>query len=302
MAVLTDAILAQLGSAVRKASLVVTHQGQDISEIVTPSLTSLTYRESFRDDQLADIAEIEIADPEAKFRLTHSFKGKQKITLSIILENWNASSTMRKDCGVMYLTAIEITQDKSAGTRIKLTASSINPASSFRLERKSAAWSNTTLKAIAGQIATANQFVLKWTPKDNPAVSRADQHDMSDAFLLKRLCSEHDFSFKIINQNLWIQSNEETEAQAPIGVITAPSPTYIGGLNGSGLINWEYRRDAEDVFRDCTVSVKDPKTGKTVTQSTTDPNQPGPGPKLILHSNVHHGATDEDEDIDPIDF
>jgi hypothetical protein len=296
---LPDSIVDAL-SAVRKAYPIVTYQGTDVSTVFQPSLTELVYKESFKDNQLSDTIEIGLADPEGLFRQTWSLATAQTIALSLVMENWNGpgSGTIQKNCGTMYITSVQMRQDKSAGTTIRLTCSSIPPNSSFRLEKKSQAWSNTTLQAIAGQIATANALTLQWNPTTNPQIARADQHDHSDAYMLQKLCSENDFSFKVVNNVLWIRSNEDVESSGAVGTITCPTSADPGGLNGSGIIRWEFKEATEDCnYSGCTVSTKDNVTGRTVTQTTADPNQTGPGPHLVYHYDPHTGALRSEEGI-----
>jgi hypothetical protein len=217
------------------------------------------------------------------------------------MENWNGpgSGTIKKDCGTMFITAVQMHSEKSKGTTIKLTCSSIAPNTSMRLEKKSHAWAQTTVSGIAGQVASDNGWSLKYLPSTDPKIDRADQHDHSDAFMLKKICSENDFSYKVVNGVLWVRSNEDVEAQSAIGTIVCPSPTDIGGLNGSGITSWEYRENTEDCsYGSCVASVKDNKTGKTVTETAKKPDDPNqypahqPGnPVLIHHGDLHDGAT-----------
>jgi hypothetical protein len=290
---LGDSVLSQL-SAVRKVSLNVTLGGQDISSVLGPSLVSLSYHEAYKDEQLADSLEMTIADPEGKFRLTFTLATQQQITLSITVQNWAGpgSGSITKNCGIFYVTNVRIHTNKSQGTTISLSCSSINPSTSFRLERKSAAWSQTTVSGVAGQIATDNGWTLKFLPASDPASTRIDQHDHSDAYMLRKLCSENDFSFKIVSNTLWIRDNQEVEKQAPIGTIVAPTPDNVGGLNSSGIIDWSYSESTEDcAYADCVVSVKNNKSGKTVTQTTADPNATAPVPHLKYHYNEHGDLT-----------
>ncbi len=292
---LSDSLLAQLGAGVRRAYPVITFNDQDVSAVVFPSLIGLDYRESYKDDQMSDMITIDLADPEGLFRLTWTLGATKPLSLKLVMENWNGpgSGTISKDCGTMFITAITMHSDKSKGTTIKLTCSSIAPNTSMRLEKKSHAWAQTTASAIAGQVASDNGWSLKYLPKTDPQITRADQHDHSDAYMLKKICSENDFSYKVVNGTLFVRSNEDVEAQASIGTIVCPTPTNVGGLNGSGLLSWEFRENTEDCsYADCTVSVKNNKSGKTVEGTASDPNHPGPMPHLVYHHDIHGNVTD----------
>ncbi len=292
---ISDSLLSQLSAGVRRAYPVITFNGNDVSEVVYPSLISLTYRESYKDEQMSDVIELELGDPEALFRLTWTLAATKPLSLKLVMTNWNGPGTgnLEKDCGTMFITAVTMHSDKSKGTTIKLTCSSIAPNTSMRLEKKSHAWEQKTVSGVAKQIADDNGWKLKYTPGADDAMDRVDQHDHSDAYMLKKICSEHDFNYKIVNGFLWIRSNEDVEAQAPIGTIVCPTPTEVGGLNGSGLISWEFRENTEDCsYADCTVSVKNNKSGKTVEGTAEDPNHPGPVPHLVYHHDIHGNVTD----------
>jgi phage protein D len=291
---LTDSILGQL-SAVRKVSLAVTIAGQDVSSVLTPSLISLSYHEAVKEHAIADSMELLVADPEARFRLVSSPQTYQTIALTISVSNWAGpgTGTIQKDCGVMYISEIRFRGDKSAGTTVSISCTSIDPTTSFRLEQQSKGWNQTTAQGVAGQIAADNGWVLKYLPASNPVSERIDQHDHSSSFALAKLCSENDFVYKIINQTLWLRSYPEIEQQAPIATIVCPSPTAIGGLNGSGITSWEIRQATEDVYGSATVAVKDNTSGQTVIQTIADPNAKQPTPRLHYHRDIHGNVTDD---------
>ncbi len=293
---LSSELLAQLGSGVRRAYPVITFNGNDVSAVVFPSLIGLTYKESYKDDTFSDTIDLELADPEGLFRLTWKLAATQPLSLSLVMENWNGpgSGKITKQCGTTFITAVVMHADKSKGTTIKLTCSSMAPDLSIRLEKKSHAWEQTTVSGIAQQIAADNGWQLKYTPSTDEKMDRVDQSDHSDAFMLKKICSEHDFSWKVVNNTLWIRSNEDVESQSPIGTIVCPSTTEIGGLNNSGIVSWEFRENTEDAsYTSCVVDVKDNKTGKTVTAKAVAPSfQFSERNELILrhHADIHDSA------------
>ncbi len=292
---LTDSLLSQL-SSVRKAFPIIQYNGNDVSAVVFPSLIGLTYKESYKDEVFSDTVDIELADPEGLFRLTWELAATQPLSLSLVMENWNGpeSGKITKDCGTLFITAITMHSDKSKGTTITLTCSSMAPDLSIRLEKKSHAWEQKTVSGVVNQIAADNGWKPKYTPSTDDAMDRVDQHDHSDAYMLKKICSEHDFSWKVVNGTLWIRANADVESQSPIGTIVCPSPTDIGGLNGSGLVSWEFRENTEDCsYSSCQVDVKDNKTGKTVHAKAVAPQfQPSERNEIILihHADLHTAA------------
>jgi hypothetical protein len=297
---LSDSLLASLG-AVRKAYPVIQYQGIDVSQTFIPSLTSLTFKEGFGDQQLADVLDITLADPEALFRRSWSLSTGQTVSASIVIENWSGpgTGTLTKPLGLMYIKSVRIDQSKGSGTTVKLSCSSIDPATAFRLEKKTRAWTQTTVRDVVNQVATDNALKPQYQPAANPAMERVDQHDHSDAVMLRKLTSENDFAAKIKDGQLWIRDRVAVEQSAPVGTIICPSPqTGPGGLNGSGIESWNFSEITEDAnYTEADLKYKDNTTGSTVSGTAKDPNQTGPGPKLVYHADPHTGAPRSTEGI-----
>jgi hypothetical protein len=291
---LSDSLLTSLG-AVRKAYPQISYEGVDVSATFIPSLKSFTYKDSFAEHCLADTLEIELADPEGLFRKSWSLKTGQTVTAAIVVENWNGPGTgkLTKQLGTMFIKSVRLKQTKGAGTSVRISCSSIDPATSFRLEKKSRAWTASTVRDVANQIALDNSLALKYTPTTNPTLSRFDQHDMSDAVALERACDPNDFLPKIVNGQLWIRDRHEVETSAPVGTIVCPSTGNVGGVNGSGVLDWEFVQNVEDAdYAAATVSWKNNTDGNTVSATVPDPNQTGNAPHLIYHRNIYGEVTE----------
>ena len=322
---LSDSLLLSLGQ-VRKAYPTISYQGIDVSQTFQPSLVDFVYKEGFGDQQMADTLEITLADPEGLFRKSWSLSTGQTVSASIVVENWNGpgTGTLTKPLGSMFIKSVRISQNKGSGTTVRISCTSINPSIGFRLEKKSRPWNQTTVQAVAAQIATDNQLTLNAPPDAaSKQMDRVDQHDHSDAYMLKKICSENDYSYKVVNGVLWIRDRHVVEQSASVGTIVCPSPqTGPGGLNGSGVENWEFIETTEDAnYSEADAKYKDPVTGNRVSGTATDPNQtgggtttpispvqtptakavptlqPNPGPKLVYIYNPHDGAMRSTEGI-----
>jgi hypothetical protein len=276
MAALTDIpgigpALAGMLSQVRSARPIISYSGADVSQEVYPSLQELTYKEGT--ESKGDNVELKLADPEGRFRLTWSLKVAVPLNLSLESQNWlYQGERTHRDCGSFEIKRISIRQDKRSGTIVSLSASSIPVSCSGRLERKNRAWTKTTLKAIAQQVATDNGLALRYIAKENPKIARTDQHDESDFVLLDRHAHENDLFVKVKQKTLWIISKEELEQQAPVGTIVCPTPGNPGGVNGrGGITSWEISESTEDIYKAAEVKFRNNKTGMTVTGTATDP-------------------------------
>jgi hypothetical protein len=293
---LPDSIMSVL-SQTRKVTFTLSYKGQDITPQIANCLIDLVYRESFKLNVQADTLDIKIADPEGLFRQTFTLDAYSEVVCTINIENWNGpfSGTASKTLSTMYIKSIRIDQEKHIGTCIKLGCTSIPPQSKFRLEKKSASYGNsdtpTTLKDTAQSIATEDGMKLQYLASKNPTIQRVDIHDHSDAYALQKLCSDNDFQYKVVNNTIYIRDMKDVESLSPIGTIVCPTRLAEGGLNNQGVLKWEYTETLEDIYGSCTASVTDPTTGKTVSESTTDPNQPATAPKLVHHKYLYSDGT-----------
>lgn len=287
-----------LNGATRFARPIITYNGAGVSQLVYPSLQELTYKEGT--EQTGDNVELKLADPEGKFRLTWRLKGAVPLNLALESENWNyLGERTYRDCGSFEISRIGIKQQKRSGTTVSLYATSIPVSSSGRLERKNRAWTKTTLKAMAAQIAADNNLTLQYIAKEDPAIARSDQHDESDYVLLNRHAHENDLFIKVKNHALWIISKEELEQQSPVGTIICPTPDHPGGINGfGGIEDWEINESTEDIYKAAEVKFRNCKTGTTLVGTCTDPHAVV-GATLRDKYNPHP-ESDEDTDNAPM--
>jgi hypothetical protein len=280
---------------VPKVTPIVTVAGTDASSFITPNLLHLTYKEGIGHDggatAMGDTVDLSFADPHGQFRRSWSANTAAEFNLTLQVGNFT------RQIGKMQLKSIRISQSKHRGTVIHLSATSIPVDSHVRLTKKSQAWEKTDLKTIASQIAQHNKLKLNYLPKDNPTIERADQHDHSDAFMLSKLASEHDYRMKIVNGTLTIRDSKDIESAPSVGTFICPAPNNPGGLGGKGIIDWEYQDSLEDVYTQSTVSYKDPKTGTTTQAMSSDVKIQHDAPHLVYHYNQHPGPQKEGEKI-----
>jgi hypothetical protein len=295
---LSDSLLTSLGQ-VRKAYPQITYEGIDVSSTFQPSLVDFVYKEGFGDHQMADTLEITLADPEGLFRKSWSLSTGQTVSASIIVENWNGpfTGTLAKPLGSMYIKSVRIQQNKSGGTTVRISCTSISPEISFRLERKTRAWTQTTVNDVVNQIATDNHLTPRYTPSTNPQMERVDQHDHSDAYMVQKISSDNDYSFKVVNNSLWVRDRHAVEQSAPVGTIICPSPqTGPGGLNGSGVESWEFIESTEDCnYSQCDLTYKDNTTGDNL--SATGVGSGLPAPHLKYHNDPRTGVPQATDNI-----
>jgi hypothetical protein len=266
---------------------IITITGTDAT-FVADNLLSLTYKESIGHDggvgAMGDTVDLEFCDPGSRFRLSWSIANASQFNLTLVT---GGETTV---VGSMTVKEIRMGQSKTKGTTIRLSATSVPVDTSVRLEKKSRAWENTDLQTIAQQIATDNKLTLRYMPKDNPKIARADEHDHSDSYLLAKLCSEHDFVPKIKDGILTIRDYKDVESGGPVGTFICPTKFNTGGLNGKGIENWEFCDSLEDCYSECEFSWKDPKDGTTAAAKAIDVNMNKDAPHLVYHYTPRPGV------------
>jgi len=261
----------------RYAQPKITYNGADVSVDWVPKLTHLTWRRGIGQNKRGDTINLQLADPDGKFRHTYNVIAKQNIQIAVESFNWNyPGEHLSSKASQMQITRIEIQMSKHGGSTLHIEASSIPPTTGFRLTRKSRTAIKTDLKTIAGQVAKDNGWTLDYRASVNPQVAYSVQHDQSDASWLERFCHEQDLGYKITNSKFTIVGNQDLEAQSPVGTILAPTPGNPGGIGGRGLISVRLVEDVEDTYAHCQVTSKDIKTGKITTGQADDPDPNGP--------------------------
>lgn len=281
-----------------KVTPTITLAGTSATSFISDNLKSLVYKESVGHGggvgAMGDTVDIEFADPTGAFRKSWSVSNSSEFTLSLSV------GAFTRSMGKMTVKTIRIKQSKHQGTSIQLSATSVPVDSDVRLTKKSRAWENTDLKTIAGQIATDNKLTLRYMPTDNPKIARADEHDHSDAYMLSKLCSEHDYVMKIKDGVLNITAYKDVETKGPVGTFICPVTTpigIIGGLNGNGIESWEFQDSLEDVYSECQFAWKDPKDGTTTEAKGIDTKMTQTAPHLVYHYTPHPGPQKEGEEV-----
>ena len=291
MAVIGQSLQSVLGGGIRFARPIVSYGGGDVSAQALGSLQELSYKEGT--EQTGDTVEMKLADPEGLIRMSWSLKSATAITLALESENWNyIGERTYRDCGSFQVNRISIRQDKHSGSIVSISATSIPVSSNSRLEKKNKAWTNTTLQAMAQQIASDNGLSLQFQTQENPKIARSDQHDESDFVLLDRHCQENDLFLKVKSGALWVISKEQMENQTPVGTIICPKLDSPGGINGGGVENWEISESTEDTYKGAKVSWRNNRTGQTVTGQTIDP-------KAVVGAMLHDKYIPHPEDLIP---
>lgn len=205
----------------------------DITPTVRPRLISLQLTEKRGGE--ADELDLTLDDSDGRLALPR--KG-QTIKLQL---GWLQGADVTPglvDKGAFTVDEVEWQQTPA---QIRVTARSADLTASFRVRREKG-HRNTTLGAIARQVAAAHGYEAKIAPElTSVPVSMLAQHGQSDMALLRRLGREHDAVATVKNRRLIL---------SPIGRGAAPGGRALASLtirpvDGSGGRYREVDRSAE---------------------------------------------------------
>lgn len=137
-----------------------------------------------------------------------------KITASIICVNRRDDDKRETlDCGEFELDAVTV---NGPPQEVTIKATSLPYSCAIRQTAKSKSWENTSLSAIAKNIAAQNGMGVMFESHYDPKYSRVEQYRTSDIAFLSKLCHDAGASLKATNNVIVIFDQSEYENKKPI--------------------------------------------------------------------------------------
>lgn len=263
--------------AARRTSVSVIFDGADITEDITPYFLSLSYKDSEEDN--SDTLQISIQDRDAVWlqswlekAINATAASKLKISATITPENWGSGG------GSLPTGSFELDSVEAAGppATINISGVSLGYSSPIRQTKKSKAWENYKLSAIAGEIAGNGGLSCVYESANDPLYEREEQTKESDMHFLSGLCHDAGISLKCSDGQLVLFDQATYEAKPPVLTIRRnngrilPAPPQAYGAYGKDPNCTEYISHrlstgaAETQYGSCRVSYEDPATGKCI--------------------------------------
>ena len=182
--------------------------------------------------------------------------------------------------GVLNCGTFEIDSASLAGPPMKTTLSgtSIPYTSTLRMQKKCRNWENTTLKAIAGQIAGEAGLSLLYESKENPQYTKKEQVQQSDIRFLQTLCHAEGKALKITELAVVIFDKQDYDGKPPIKTITYGS---------SDILSFRLSTNMKDTaYTSCHVSYSDSEKKETIEYTFTPDSSAGTGQVLEINEKV----------------
>ena len=268
--------------AARRTDLRIIFDGADITEDIAPYFLSLNYKDSEEDN--SDTLQISLQDRDSIWlqswlekAINATAASKLKISATITQENWGSGG------GSLPTGSFELDSVEAAGppATINVSGVSLGYSSPIRQTKKSKAWENYKLSAIAGEIAGNGGLSLVHESDSDPFYERVDQTKESDMSFLSGLCHDAGISLKCSDGQLILFDQATYEAKPPVltirrnnGRILPAAPGAYGAYgkdpNCTEYISYRLSTGAaETQYGSCRVSYTDAATGQLIEGTAT---------------------------------
>lgn len=263
-------------NAARRANVRIVFDGADITKDIVPYFLSLSYKDSEEDD--SDSLQIDLQDRDSIWlqnwlekAVSATAASKLKISATITPENWGAGEAL--PTGGFELDSVEAAGPPST---IKVGGVSLGYSSPIRQTKKSKAWENYNLSAIAGEIAGNGGLSLVYESASDPFYERVEQTKESDIKFLSDLCHDAGISLKCSDGQLVLFDQAAYEAKPPAltlrrnnGRILPAAPEAYGAYgkdpNCGEYIDYRLSTGAaETQYGSCRVSYADAASGQLI--------------------------------------
>lgn len=167
-----------------------------------------------------------------------------KITAAIICVNrCDDDREETLDCGEFELDAVTVNGPPQTVT---IKATSLPYSCAIRQTAKSRSWENTSLSAIAKNIASQNGMGVMFESHYDPKYTRVEQYRTSDIAFLSKLCHNAGASLKATNNVIVIFDQSEYENKKPVRTIKF-------GEEG-GYTKYQLSTGTNSIYTSCRVS------------------------------------------------
>ena len=242
----------------RHVDIDVTFAGVDITKNIRPYLKSATYTDSETDE--SDDLQLQLQDREGLWLekwLEEAVRGaaaaKLKISAVFTPVNWGSENKPLKT-GEFELDSVEASGPPGALT---IKGSSLPYSAFARKTKNTKAWEKYHLSGIAKEIAKKSGLKCMYESAHDPYYDRTEQSKVSDIEFLQDLCQDAGLSLKCTDSTIVLFDQSVYEQKPSIMTIVRGDGSYSDYSLSAG--------SAETQYSACTVTYKDPKSGKKIT-------------------------------------
>lgn len=264
----------------RKASVKISIQGKDVSKDLWPHLLSLSYTDK-ADDELDDL-QITLEDRDRLWQGDWLPKHGDLVSVTIGAENFREQGRAELACGDFEVDELTLESSPEGGDVVTIKAVPACAKSSLMLERKTRAWGDVALAAVAADIAGAAGLDLLYKAPEI-IFGRVEQRQESDLAFLQRVCKEQGLRLCLKSRLCIIYSGQSADALEPLDLPRA-------SLDYARI---SFKRSLDGVYTQCVVGYTDADTSDTTDQSFQPEVPPTTGKVLNINKRIENPAQAE---------
>lgn len=202
------------------------------------------------------------------------------VSAVLVQKNWNdTGKDVTLDIGTFEIDSVDMSGPPD---KVTVKGTSIPYTSTLRMEKKSKAWENYTLKGIGEEIAGKNGMKLMYEAKENPAYKRKEQVQTSDIKFLQTLCHAAGMALKVTTMMIVIYDAAEYDRKPAIRTFRKGSSDVISYKMGTSM--------TDTAYTSCHVSYSDPDSKETIEYTYTPDSRAGTGQTLEVNEKIRSTA------------
>lgn len=284
----------------RRAWLIVTYNGKDISESLAQYVLSFSYTDNLT-GQVDDIS-ITLEDRAELWEADWMPERGATLDITICTYNWSDLYSEEQDLqlGKFEIDELEVSSAPNVVT-IKAVAISISDDSTLRSTLRSRTWENISVQKAADDIAWQNGMKLQWYCDDNPNIDKLEQNDESDLDVLQKICDDAGFALKVTTDTIIIFDVEKFEKEDVYAEYYHPGTTILNIVENQpkpvqtdALLNYSFKAKIRDVYKKCHVKYAKDKDKSVIESTFVAPDKKEKeGATLEVHQQVSSQAEAE---------
>lgn len=284
----------------RRAWLIVTYNGKDISESLAQYVLSFSYTDNLT-GQVDDIS-ITLEDRTELWEADWMPERGATLDITICTYNWSDLYSEEQDLqlGKFEIDELEVSSAPNVVT-IKAVAISISDDSTLRSTLRSHTWENISVQKAANDIAWQNGMKLQWYCDDNPNIDKLEQNDESDLDVLQKICDDAGFALKVTTDTIIIFDVEKFEKEDVYAEYYHPGTTILNIVENQpkpvqtdALLNYSFKAKIRDVYKKCHVKYAKDKDKSVIESTFVAPDKKEKeGATLEVHQQVSSQAEAE---------
>lgn len=281
----------------RRAWLIVTYNGKDISESLAQYVLSFSYTDNLT-GQVDDIY-ITLEDRAELWEADWMPERGATLDITICTYNWSDLYSEEEDLqlGKFEIDELEVSSAPNVVT-IKAVAISIGDDSTLRSTLRSHTWENISVQKAANDIAWQNGMKLQWYCDDNPNIDKLEQNDESDLDVLQKICDDAGFALKVTTDTIIIFDVEKFEKEDVYAEYYHPGTTILNIVENQSkpvqtdaLLNYSFKAKIRDVYKKCHVKYAKDKDKSVIESTFVAPDKKEKeGATLEVHQQVSSQA------------